>query len=118
MIAPGQGSYTATATFYESYLPASTAGITIAFSPIGVNYIPIVYVKNVDASNLLLVNLLPVGGGGGFGFQLQTGGYIFLFNPISKGVGPGVGGIDSGVGLKVTNAASSGTCACEIFLAV
>ena len=120
IITPGQVSYQASAFLYEAYFPATIAGNTIAFNPIGVNYVPVVYVRNVDPINQLTVQLTTIGGGGTLGFQLTQNGFVFLFTPVSSTVGPGVGGIDSTTGLKVFNGtpAVSGTCACEIFLAV
>jgi hypothetical protein len=118
IVTPGAVSYTAKVTFYESYFPAGTLVTTIPFNPTGVNYIPVVYVKNVDPSNQLIVTLTTIGGGGALSFFLTQNGFLFIFNPISAILGPGIGGIDSSVGLKVQNASTSGTCACEIFMAI
>lgn len=118
IITPGASTYTASAFLYEAYFPATVAGNTFAFNPIGVNYVPVVYVRNVDPINQLTLNLTTIGGGTTLTFQLTQNGFFFLFTPVSSTIGPGVGGIDSVVGLKVLNAASTGTCSCEIFMAV
>jgi hypothetical protein len=121
IITPGfQKGFNATFTLYRAALFTNSNSAVVNTPlprPDGGNFIPIVYVKNIDPSNPVLIQYSLVGLGQTFSMQLIPGAFFFLWNPVGQIAGTGIGGIDTSTGIGIQAVAPAVFSPVELFYA-
>ncbi len=120
IITPGQSAFTASFTLFRApvYTTSNVTALQIPFvRPDPGNFIPIVYVRNIDPANPVVITIPTIGGVGIYSTSLFPGSYFFQWIPVGQQQGQGVAGIEPTLGIGIQAVAPTVFVPVEIFYA-